>query len=97
MKLRIFNFADYTSNKFPNSTQSICMNILIFTGSDSSFNSLRPEAEMFINFFKRGHNVTIVTQVDSEYGRIYKDLGIRLIDSQPKKKIQLGCHQKSKK
>jgi L-malate glycosyltransferase len=63
------------------------MNILIFTSSASSFNSLRPEAEMFIGFARKGHNVTIATQADSEYGRVYRKEGIRVLDCQPKKKI----------
>lgn len=63
------------------------MNILIFTSSDSSFNSLRPETEMFLNFHGRGHNVTIITQADTEYGRIYREQGIRVIDCHPKRKI----------
>ena len=65
------------------------MNILIFTNSDSSMNSLRPEAEMFIGFAKAGHQVTIVTALDSECGQIYRSQGIKVIDCQPKKKICL--------
>ncbi|MCW8956164.1 MAG: glycosyltransferase family 4 protein [Gammaproteobacteria bacterium] len=63
------------------------MNILIFTSSDSSFNSLRPEAEIFIEMANRGHNITIVTQADSEYAKIYKSKNIKIIDHHPKHKI----------
>ena len=64
-----------------------CMNILVFTDSRSSLNSIRPEAEMFIHFAKMGHQVTILTGKDSEYGRIYQSHGIRVVDCQPRKKI----------
>lgn len=40
-----------------------------------------------MNFHKKGHNVTIVTQADTEYGRAYKQLGIKVIDCYPRRKI----------
>lgn len=69
------------------------MKIMIFTSSNSSYNSLRPEAEMYMNFFKRGHDVTIVTDANSEYGVIYRKLGIKVIDCQPTKKISIKAIQ----
>ncbi|PCH59824.1 MAG: glycosyl transferase family 1 [Gammaproteobacteria bacterium] len=63
------------------------MNILVFTASDSSFNSLRPEAEIFIELVKRGHKVTIITHADTEYGKRYAEHGITVIGGAPKKKI----------
>ncbi|MFW2373044.1 MAG: glycosyltransferase family 4 protein [Gammaproteobacteria bacterium] len=66
------------------------MNILIFTSSNSSFNSLRPEAEIFIEISNRGHRVTIVTQADTEYANIYKSKGIKVIDHHPKHKISIS-------
>jgi L-malate glycosyltransferase len=63
------------------------MKILVFTSSASSFNSLRPEAEMFIGFARKGHFVTMATQSDSDYGRRYAKEGIRVIDCQPRQKI----------
>ncbi len=63
------------------------MNILVFTSSDSSFNSLRPEAEIFIELAKRGHQVTIITNSETEYGRRYMEQGIKVINGTPKKKI----------
>jgi len=63
------------------------MNILVFTSSDSSFNSLRPEAEIFIELAKRGHQITIITNEETEYGRRYVEQGIKVIDGTPKKKI----------
>jgi len=63
------------------------MNILVFTASDSSFNSLRPEAEIFIELVKRGHKITIITHADTEYGKRYAGHGLTVIDGAPKKKI----------
>jgi L-malate glycosyltransferase len=65
------------------------MKILVLTSTDSSFNSLRPEAEMFIGFASQGHTVTIATQAESEYGRVFKKSGIRVIDCHPRKKLCL--------
>ncbi|MBL1432467.1 MAG: glycosyl transferase family 1 [Gammaproteobacteria bacterium] len=63
------------------------MNILIFTASDSSFNSIRPEAEIFIELVRRGHTVTIITHADTEYGKRYAENGVNVINGAPKKKI----------
>jgi L-malate glycosyltransferase len=65
------------------------MKILVLTSTDSSFNSLRPEAEMLIGFASQGHTVTIATQAESEYGRVFKKNGIRVIDCHPRKKLCL--------
>ncbi|MDH5472004.1 MAG: glycosyltransferase family 4 protein [Gammaproteobacteria bacterium] len=67
------------------------MRILIFTASDSSMSSIRPEAEMFIGFSRRGHKVTIVTDANSELADIYRNEGIKVVDCQPKKKISLSA------
>ncbi len=63
------------------------MNILIFTTSHGSTNSIRPELEIFLALAKRGHKVTVVAQKDSEYGKIFEANGIKVIDQKPKRKI----------
>ena len=63
------------------------MNILIFGSSDSSFNSVRPEAEIFIGMAGRGHNVTVVTHANTEYSKIFEQNGIKVIGHHPKHKI----------
>lgn len=63
------------------------MNILVFTDSRSSLNSIRPEAEMFIQFAQQGHLVTMLTGKGSEYARIFESHGIKVIDCQPLKKL----------
>ena len=63
------------------------MKILIVTSSDSSWNSIRPEAELFIELARRGHQLTVMTQAGSEYGRRYAANGIKVIDHHPRNKI----------
>ena len=63
------------------------MNILIFSSYHHAWNSVRPEAEMFISFIKQGHSVTVMTQGDSEYVSRFQEYGINVIDCYPTKKI----------
>lgn len=63
------------------------MNILIFSSYKDAWNSVRPEAEMFIEMVKLGHNVTIMTQGQSEYVPRFKENGIKVIDCYPTKKV----------
>ncbi|MDH5570329.1 MAG: glycosyltransferase family 4 protein [Gammaproteobacteria bacterium] len=65
------------------------MKILIVSSTDTSFNSIRPEGEIFIGMAKRGHKVTIVTQGDTQYAQRYRDNNIKVIDHHPTKKISL--------
>jgi len=63
------------------------MNILICSSYKHAWNSVRPEAEMFIEFVKQGHNVTVMTQGDSEYVKRFRDNGVNVLDCYPSKKI----------
>lgn len=63
------------------------MNILIFSSYNDAWNSVRPEAEMFIEMAKLGHSVTIMTQGNAEYVSRFKECGINVIDCYPSKKI----------
>ncbi len=65
------------------------MNILILAGSNSSFNQLRPEFEMFIGLRDRGHHITIVIDPESVYVPRLKELGIHLLHCYPVRKICL--------
>ncbi|WP_100753528.1 glycosyltransferase family 4 protein [Vibrio salilacus] len=67
------------------------MNILIFSSYKDAWNSVRPEAEMFIEMAKLGHNITIVTQGNAEYVARFKKCGIKVIDCYPSKKICLNA------
>jgi len=60
----------------------------------SAWNSVRPEAEMFIGFVKQGHEVTLMTQEDSEYVSRFKENGVQIIDCYPSKKICLKTIKK---
>jgi L-malate glycosyltransferase len=53
----------------------------------SAWNSVRPEAEMFIGFVVAGHQVTLCTQGDAEYVKRFKDNGVNVVDCYPTKKI----------
>ena len=63
------------------------MNILIFSSYQHAWNSVRPEAEMFIGFVKQGHNVTLMTQADSEYVPRFIESGVKVVNCYPTKKI----------
>ncbi|HIF9259550.1 TPA: glycosyltransferase family 4 protein [Photobacterium damselae] len=66
------------------------MRILVLSSYKDAWNSVRPEAEMFIEMVNQGHDVTIMTQGDSEYVSRFKEHGIHVIDCYPTRKI--CCH-----
>lgn len=63
------------------------MRILIFSSYKDAWNSVRPEAEMFIEMVKLGHQLTIMTQGNAPYVARFRDSGIKVIDAYPSKKI----------
>ncbi len=66
------------------------MNLLVLTGSDGSFNTLRPEAEIFIGLHKAGHRVTVMTGRDSVYWDRWEKAGVSCIDFEPQSRINPG-------
>lgn len=60
----------------------------------SAWNSVRPEAEIFIGFATAGHQVTLCTQADAEYVKRFKAHGINIIDCYPTKKVCLKTIKK---
>jgi len=66
------------------------MNILACTSSDCSFNSLRPEHEIYVSLAKLGHNITIITHWNGPYNKIFKDNNINVIEQPITKKISLS-------
>ena len=66
------------------------MKILIASSYQHAWNSVRPEAEMFIEMVKQGHEVTVATQGDAEYVSRFRDHGVKVIDCYPKGKICFG-------
>jgi len=65
------------------------MNILILTSVGGSYNSVRPELEIFVSLAKAGHNITIMTQKENAYTQRFKEFGIEIIDAQHTKKIDI--------
>ncbi|MDY0123308.1 glycosyltransferase family 4 protein [Sulfurimonas sp.] len=63
------------------------MNILILTSVGGSYNSVRPELEIFVSLAKSGHTITIMTQKENAYAKIFKEHGIDVIDARHDKKI----------
>ncbi len=63
------------------------MNILVCTSSDSSYNSLRPELEIYIGLANAGCKVTIITNYNDAYTPRFKQHGIEVIEHLPKHKI----------
>lgn len=73
------------------------MNILVLTSTNGSYNSVRPEAEIYISLAKYGYNITIMTQEKSEYTSRFVEHGIKIIDSSYKKKFSFNLIQKIRK
>ncbi|GHA43895.1 glycosyltransferase family 4 protein [Photobacterium aphoticum] len=65
------------------------MKILIASSYHHAWNSVRPEAEMFIEMVRQGHQVTVATQGDADYVARFREHGVKVIDCYPKKKICL--------
>ncbi|GLS92617.1 WbnK-like family glycosyltransferase [Psychromonas marina] len=63
------------------------MKILVCASYNHAFNSIRPEAEIFIEMVQQGHEVTIMTEGESGYIDRLKTSGVNVIDCYPTKKI----------
>ena len=64
------------------------LKLLIISSYTDTWNSVRPEAEIFIGMAKRGVDVTLMTEGDSEYVPRFREHGVKIIDFHPKKKFQ---------
>ncbi len=64
------------------------LKLLLISAYKDTWNSVRPEAEMFIGLAQQGLDVTLMTQGDAEYVPRFREHGIRVIDFHPKKKFQ---------
>jgi len=72
------------------------MNILILTPKGISFNSIRPEAEIYVSLAKAGHNVTVMTNKESKYIQRYLEHNVKVIETEHKKKIDFKIIKKTK-
>jgi len=66
------------------------MNLLVLPPSGGSYNSLRPESEIYIGLAKAGVNITIITNKNREYVARFLEHGIQVIDCPPKRKLSLS-------
>ena len=62
--------------------------LLIISSYKDTWNSVRPEAEIFIGMAKLGVDVTLMTQGDADYVPRFREHGVKVIDFHPKKKFQ---------
>ena len=63
------------------------LKLLIISSYTDTWNSVRPEAEIFIGLVKLGVDVTLMTEGDAEYVPRFKEHGVKIIDFHPKKKL----------
>ena len=63
------------------------MKILVCSSYLHAWNSVRPEAEMFVEMVKQGHQVTIATQPGAEYIPRFIECGLKVIELYPTKKV----------
>ncbi|MET1254791.1 glycosyltransferase family 4 protein [Aliikangiella maris] len=70
------------------------MNIFVFASTYASYNSYRPEAEIFIGLARLGHKVTVMTNAGDEQRARYLEAGVKVMDGEPRRKI---CFQSIKK
>lgn len=59
----------------------------MLASTDTTYNSVRPEAEIYISLAKIGYNITIMTAKNSEYASRFSEYGISIIDAKFTKKI----------
>lgn len=64
------------------------LKLLIISSYKDTWNSVRPEAEIFIGLAKLGVDVTLMTQGDAEYVSRFREQGVKVIDFHPRKKFQ---------
>lgn len=63
------------------------MNILVVPDIGRSYNSVRPEAEIYIGLANLGHKITILTDIESTYIQHYIDANIEVINLKPRYKL----------
>lgn len=66
------------------------MNILVCTSSNSSYNSIRPELEIYISMANAGHNVTIITHKNALYNARLMENSIEVIEKPVIKKLSIS-------
>ena len=72
------------------------MNLLVLTSTKGSYNSLRPEAEIYVSLAKNGYNITVMTQQNGGYTDEFKKYNIDVVDTNYDKKIDFKIIKKAK-
>ncbi|GLX82521.1 glycosyltransferase family 4 protein [Thalassotalea eurytherma] len=67
------------------------MNLLVLPNLGRSYNSVRPEATIYIDLAKRGHQITIMTNDDDAYLQEYVNSGLKVLNISSKKKLSLSA------
>jgi glycosyltransferase involved in cell wall biosynthesis len=68
--------------------------ILVISSYDDVFNAVRPEGEIFLGLHRTGEvEVEVMTQGYTEYARLFREAGIKVIDFHPKKKFDNAAVQ----
>jgi L-malate glycosyltransferase len=70
------------------------VNILIIPDVGRSFNSVRPEAEIYIGLANAGHQVTIMTDLNGAYAERYAQNNIDLVELKMDKKLSFSAIKK---
>ncbi|MCF6340273.1 MAG: glycosyltransferase family 4 protein [Sulfurimonas sp.] len=73
------------------------MNILVLASTIGSYNSLRPETEIYVSLAKHGYNITIMTNTDGGYQSRFLEHNIEVIDTYFNKKIDFKIIKKIRK
>ena len=69
------------------------MKLLVLSNYHDSFNSVRPEGEIFIGLQKRGWAVTVMTRTGGAFLEDFKKTGVQIIDRHPQRKIDRSVIQ----
>jgi glycosyltransferase involved in cell wall biosynthesis len=70
------------------------LNILVLASTKGSYNSLRPETEIYVSLAKHGYNIAIMTNSDGGYNSRFLEHGIKVIDTSFDKKIDFKIIKK---
>ncbi len=73
------------------------MNLLILASTSASYNSVRPEAEIYVSLAKMGYNIVIMTEEHSAYAQRFKEHGINTINASYEKKLSFNMIKNIKK
>jgi glycosyltransferase involved in cell wall biosynthesis len=65
----------------------VSLKVLVISNYTGPVNSYRPEAEMYMRMAQKGVQVTVMTPGPGDYHEKFENAGIKVIDFEPKKKV----------